>query len=228
MNQPMIELPKYKSYKIVRALSIAAIEVHEDKSATIAPSLTAYAPFKTQPGWAERFKGSEEDKGYYVVYDDGYASWSPTEAFENGYTRLREDHTPISELTAALKADDDYAWSWQCNLACIGIDSVSDMANAETTITPHETANRRAAQFMNNAFSLDIRTNERWKEFESLWAKETVLSVGELTFAGKCDTLLTQLQAVIDSPRKRTHEQMKAIAERLYQMGVTVSKMELT
>jgi hypothetical protein len=88
MNQPMMELPKYKSHKIVRALSIEAIEVHQDKSATIAPSLTAYAPFKTQPGWADRFKGDENDKGYYVVYDDGYASWSPTKAFEDGYSRV--------------------------------------------------------------------------------------------------------------------------------------------
>jgi len=96
MNQPMMELPSYKSHKIVRALSIAAIEVHEDRSATIAPSLTAYAPFKTQPGWAERFKGSEDDKGYYVVYDDGYASWSPTKAFESGYTKLRSEKTDFA------------------------------------------------------------------------------------------------------------------------------------
>ena len=172
---PTMELPKYKSHKVVRALSIAAIEVHEDKSATIAPSLAEYAVFKTQPGWAERFKGNEQDKGYYVVYDDGYASWSPTEAFENGYTKLREDHTPVSELKAALHADPDYAWTWQCNLACIGIDSVSDIS-ADDSIAPHETANRRAAQFMSNAFGLDIRTNEHWKEFESLWAKEAVPS----------------------------------------------------
>ena len=179
MNQPMIELPKYKSHKIVRALSIAAIEVHEDKSATIAPSLAAYAPFKTQPGWAERFKGNEDDKGYYVVYEDGYASWSPTEAFESGYTKLRDEHTPLSELKSALHADADYAWTWQCNLACIGIDSVSDMANVaeDEHLTPHEAANRRAAQFMRNTFDLDIRTNEHWKEFEAQWMNEAITSV---------------------------------------------------
>lgn len=27
--------------------------------------------------------------GYYVVYDDGFESWSPQEAFEDGYTRIR-------------------------------------------------------------------------------------------------------------------------------------------
>jgi hypothetical protein len=26
--------------------------------------------------------------GYYVVYEDGYKSFSPASAFENGYTRL--------------------------------------------------------------------------------------------------------------------------------------------
>ena len=26
--------------------------------------------------------------GYYVVYDDGYKSWSPADAFEGGYTRV--------------------------------------------------------------------------------------------------------------------------------------------
>ena len=212
MNQPMMELPKYKSHKIVRALSIAAIEVHEDKSATIAPSLTAYAPFKTQPGWAERFKGSEEDKGYYVVYDDGYASWSPTKAFENGYTKLREDHTPLSDLKAALQSDDEYAWSWLCNLACIGMDSGGH----------HESASRYAAQFMRNTFDVDVRNQENWKTFEAQWAEWT-----DTSFSAKCDSLLTQLQAVIDSPRGRSHEQMKAIADRLTAMGVSVASMEL-
>ena len=28
-----------------------------------------------------------KDPGYYVVYEDGYESWSPTKAFEDGHTR---------------------------------------------------------------------------------------------------------------------------------------------
>lgn len=28
------------------------------------------------------------DPGYYVVYEDDYVSWSPTEAFEKGYTEI--------------------------------------------------------------------------------------------------------------------------------------------
>jgi hypothetical protein len=83
------EMPRYRSHKEVHALKIAAIEVNEDKSAKIAPADKGYAVFTTKPGWAERFTGSDnDDPGYYVVYADGFASWSPTKAFEDGYTRI--------------------------------------------------------------------------------------------------------------------------------------------
>lgn len=35
-----------------------------------------------------RKKHDPQDGGYYVVYDDGYASFSPAAAFESGYTRI--------------------------------------------------------------------------------------------------------------------------------------------
>lgn len=81
-------MPRYRSHKIVSALRIAAIEIHADKSATIAPSEAGYEPFRTAPGWADRFRGDESDLGYYVFYSDGYASWSPEKAFLDGYTRI--------------------------------------------------------------------------------------------------------------------------------------------
>lgn len=79
-------LPLYRSHKVVGALKIAAIEVHKNGAATISPADPGYSPFKTAAKWAERFTGGEGDLGYFVVYDDGFASWSPTRAFENGYT----------------------------------------------------------------------------------------------------------------------------------------------
>ena len=82
------EMPKYQSHKQVWALRISAIEIHEDKSATIAPKDEGFAVFKTRPGWAERFEGSEEDPGVYVVYADGFSSWSPSDAFDEGYTLI--------------------------------------------------------------------------------------------------------------------------------------------
>ena len=88
MSGPSIEMPRYQCHKQVWALKIAAIEINGDGSATIAPSDEGFAPFTTSSGWAERWKGSEADLGYYVVYDDGYSSWSPAKAFEEGYLRL--------------------------------------------------------------------------------------------------------------------------------------------
>lgn len=86
----MSQLPFYKCHKEVRAVHIAAVEIHKDGSATIAPREPYIVPFKTPTGWAERFKGTEEDPGVYVVYDDEYASWSPTKKFEDGYSLIRD------------------------------------------------------------------------------------------------------------------------------------------
>lgn len=93
----MTNMPRYTSHKTVHAVKIAAVEIHEDKSATIAPADGATA-FKTFPGWAERWKGTEDDKGYYVQYGDGFASWSPTKAFEDGYTADVVPHTTAGLL----------------------------------------------------------------------------------------------------------------------------------
>jgi len=84
-------LPRYRCHKVVQALQIAALEINADNSAKIAPKDDGYAPFVTAPGWALRFSGAENNLGYYVVYEDGYASWSPAWAFEAGYTLMRDD-----------------------------------------------------------------------------------------------------------------------------------------
>lgn len=82
------EMPRYQCHKKVWALKIAALLVDEHNHTTITPAEAGYAAFDAPSGWADRYHGSSEDRGYYVVYDDGYASWSPTKAFEQGYTRL--------------------------------------------------------------------------------------------------------------------------------------------
>lgn len=39
---------------------------------------------------ALRNRGGENPLGgYYVLYKDGYESWSPADAFEEGYTRIK-------------------------------------------------------------------------------------------------------------------------------------------
>jgi hypothetical protein len=82
------KMPEYQSHKRVHALKIEAIEILEDGSAKIAPE-KPFSVFTKDAEWAARFKGGEEDDpGYYVVYEDGYCSWSPTKAFEEGYSRV--------------------------------------------------------------------------------------------------------------------------------------------
>ena len=82
------EMPKYRSHKEVWAYKIATIEFGVDGMAMITPADEGYAPFVTRPNYAVRYQGSEDDLGYYVLYADGYESWSPTKVFVEGYSRI--------------------------------------------------------------------------------------------------------------------------------------------
>ena len=89
-----MDLPRYKSHKEVRALKIAAIEFNLDGSARFVPEDklvrldSKEGVLTTKPGFYKRWGGSDDDLGYYVLYGDGYESWSPTKAFEEGYTKI--------------------------------------------------------------------------------------------------------------------------------------------
>lgn len=158
--QAMMELPRYKSHKIVHALKIHNIDVDLDSgAAVITPEDAGYGPF----GVSAEYMGKHKPRigGYYVVYDDGYQSWSPCDAFEKGYTKVDGADSPVLELSAALQADEDYAWTWLCNLACIGIDAGGS----------HESANRYAAQFMQNAFGVNVCNQENWKNLLLQWSE---------------------------------------------------------
>lgn len=80
-NEAQREMPKYKSHKEVWALKIKSIE-----NGVITPEDEGYGPFDP----SEEYFNKHDPKagGYYVVYEGGYKSWSPAEAFEGGYSRL--------------------------------------------------------------------------------------------------------------------------------------------
>ena len=84
------EMPKYVCHKKVWAIKIEAIEFEansaEDGTAIIRPSDDGYAPFVVSREYMDKHK--PEVGGYYVVYADGYKSFSPASAFESGYTPL--------------------------------------------------------------------------------------------------------------------------------------------
>lgn len=81
------EMPRYQCHKKVWALKIKAIKLAgPSMNGIIVPADEGYGEFEVE---AEYFrKHNPQPGGYYVVYDDGYKSFSPAQAFEEGYTRL--------------------------------------------------------------------------------------------------------------------------------------------
>ena len=84
-NAAKMEMPRYRSHKEVWALKIADIQ-HDHEGSTITPTNKEYAPFRVDTAYVDKHR--PRIGGYYVVYADGYKSWSPPEAFEEGYTLI--------------------------------------------------------------------------------------------------------------------------------------------
>lgn len=84
-TQVMREMPRYQCHKKVWALKIKDVDTSSGK-VVIMPADDDYAPFEVSEDWA--LKHSPQPGGYYVVYEGGYKSYSPAEAFEDGYTRI--------------------------------------------------------------------------------------------------------------------------------------------
>lgn len=80
-------IPRYRCHKEVSALKITHIipnprgcELHFGEG---------WVPIEMPHGWVERTNA--EAGGYYVVYADGYESFSPAAAFDEGYTLIAGD-----------------------------------------------------------------------------------------------------------------------------------------
>ena len=77
------EMPKYRCHKEVWALQIKAI----DGSGMITPIDNRYAPFAVGQEYLR--KHQPKVGGYFVLYKDGYTSFSPATAFEESYTLVK-------------------------------------------------------------------------------------------------------------------------------------------
>ncbi len=93
MSDAYTKMPKYRSHKEVWALKIVSIRHIEDRpgveadgSATLTFEEEGYAAICVSPEYMQ--KHMPQIGGYYVVYEGGYASWSPARVFEDGYTRV--------------------------------------------------------------------------------------------------------------------------------------------
>lgn len=93
-----MELPKYKCHKEVWALKISKIDHLTDVGDSFVKQAPAsslvlhfedkrYAPIEVDLRYA--LKHNPREGGYYVVYKDGYESFSPASEFEDGYTLIK-------------------------------------------------------------------------------------------------------------------------------------------
>ena len=88
------EMPRYRCHKEVWALKIAEIvfdrevarieDRETDGTAMITPVEKGFSPFKVDAEYVR--KHHPQVGGYFVVYKDGYKSFSPAVAFEDGYS----------------------------------------------------------------------------------------------------------------------------------------------
>ncbi len=102
-----MEMPKYKSYKEVWALQIDKVVKHdEDKTYGLSFKEAGYAPIRLPDRMFSRYTPVSGD--FYVVYADGYQSFSPRKAFLEGYSPIEyapgsPDRPPMPEV---LKDDE--------------------------------------------------------------------------------------------------------------------------
>jgi hypothetical protein len=84
-NADLNQLPLYQCHKKVRAIKIKRIEFTNYNQRLI-PEDSSYAPIYVSSFYMQ--KHSPEVGGYFVLYEDGYQSFSPAKAFEEGYSLL--------------------------------------------------------------------------------------------------------------------------------------------
>lgn len=84
-----VELPKWKSHKIVQADKI--VRRRTSGTLVLECGLEIDLADPAREGFANRLQAMMPQQlsgGYYVCYSDGYESWSPAKAFEEGYSRM--------------------------------------------------------------------------------------------------------------------------------------------
>lgn len=77
------QMPRYRCHKEVWALQIKAIDLDFRTLSFVDP---LFAPREVSQEYLDKHKPFA--RGYFVQYADGYESFSPQKAFEEGYTRV--------------------------------------------------------------------------------------------------------------------------------------------
>ena len=126
---PSKEMPQYRCHKVVRAAKITGLSTDDSIWATKTPNEVVEITLgEIQGVWVTTAQWCREHKaqigGYLVQYEDGYRSYSPAKAFEEGYTKLEGPPAgwkPIDDMgpTEALCHSDKRWWespdgAWFC------------------------------------------------------------------------------------------------------------------
>ena len=90
----MNKLPKYKCHKVVSAAKIYRVDSMgvETTRLWLQLSETTITPHDVKNDFLIKHK--PEADGYFVVYEDGYESYSPAKAFEAGYSLIKDGEQP--------------------------------------------------------------------------------------------------------------------------------------
>jgi len=98
----MVQLKQWKSHKIIRAARIVLVSSDEDSVVLMldpehATSDDGTRPFVTVPKtWPPFLNNKVLVGGYFILYSDGYESWSPAKPFEEGYTEVAAEDAPVA------------------------------------------------------------------------------------------------------------------------------------
>lgn len=145
-------LPEYQSHKKVWALKIKAIKRDgegenrdSDGSAIITPEEHGYDPFEVDAEYIHKHK--PQVGGYFVVYKDGYKSFSPAKAFEEGNYLIEEGE--INETRELLS---DLAWAAYMTHQQLECRLEFDEKETTTLITRAKNIEVRAVQLIKNGF----------------------------------------------------------------------------
>jgi hypothetical protein len=86
VDQAQSAMPRYRCHKEVWALKILSINANPTGESAALEVEYPFSPVPVDDVWLGRH--NPQAGGYLVFYEDGYRSYSPAKAFEEGYSRI--------------------------------------------------------------------------------------------------------------------------------------------
>lgn len=98
-------LQQWKCHKVVQAGKISLMAADQEKGVLMIHAQPSNMPFSVPLDFLQRH--SPEIGGYFVVYEDGYLSYSPADAFELGYRHVEPLGSSCGSVGGEAAADQD-------------------------------------------------------------------------------------------------------------------------